>query len=48
VDIEHVRTSATLPVDQVEIAVQLEAKGTAHCEELLSTLRDKGYLLTFG
>jgi len=48
VDIEHVRTSATLPVDQVEIAVQLEAKGTAHCEELLSTLRDKGYVLTFG
>jgi threonine ammonia-lyase medium form len=48
VDIEHFRTSATLPVDQVEIAVQLEAKGTAHCEELLSTLRDKGYVLTFG
>jgi threonine ammonia-lyase medium form len=46
-DIEHVRTSATLPVDEVEIAVQLEAKGTAHCEELLSTLRDKGYELTF-
>jgi len=26
--------------------VQLEAKGIAHCEELLSTLRDKGYSLT--
>jgi len=48
VDIEHVRTSATLPVDEVEIAVQLEAKGTAHCEELLSTLRAKGYALSFG
>ena len=48
VDIEHVRTSATLPVDEVDIAVQLEAKGSAHCEELLSTLRDKGYALTFG
>jgi threonine ammonia-lyase medium form len=47
-EIEHVRTSATLPVDEVEIAVQLEAKGIAHCEELLNTLRDKGYLLTFG
>jgi len=47
VDIEHVRTSATLPVDEVEIAVQLEAKGTAHCEEILSTLRAKGYVLTF-
>jgi len=47
-DIEHVRTSATLPVDEVEIAVQLEAKGTAHCEEVLSTLRAKGYAPTFG
>jgi len=47
VDIEHVRTSATLPVNEVEIAVQLEAKGTAHCDQLLSTLRDRGYALTF-
>ena len=47
-EIEHVRTSATLPVDEVEIAVQLEAKGIAHCEELLSTLRDKGYSMSFG
>jgi threonine dehydratase len=47
-DIEHVRTSATLPVDEVEIAVQLEAKGTVHCEELLKSLRDKGYSPTFG
>ncbi len=46
--IEHVRTSATLPVDQVEIAVQLEAKGAAHCEELLRGLRAKGYAPTFG
>ena len=36
------------PVDEVEIAVQLEAKGTAHCEQLLSTLRDKGYSPIFG
>ena len=48
VDVEHVRTSATLPVDQVEIAVQLEAKGAAHCEELLSILRAKGYALRVG
>lgn len=46
-EIEHVRTSPTLPVDEVEIAVQLEAKGTAHCEELLTTLRMKGYALRF-
>src|SRR5450631_4128173 len=48
VDVEHVRTSATLPVDQVEIAVQLEAKGPEHCEELLRTLGEKGYAPTFG
>jgi threonine ammonia-lyase medium form len=47
-EIGHVRTSATLPVDEVEIAVQLEAKGLAHCEQLLGALRKKGYSLTFG
>jgi len=47
VHIEHVRMSATLPVDQVEIAVQLEAKGTTHREEILRTLRVKGYAPTF-
>ena len=46
--IEHVRTSATLPVDEVEIAVQLEAKGAAHCEDLLRGLRAKGYSPVFG
>jgi threonine synthase len=46
--IEHVRTSATLLVDEVEIAVQLEAKGAAHCEELLRGLRARGYSPTFG
>jgi threonine dehydratase len=48
VEIGHVRTSATLPVDEVEIAVQVETKGRAHCEELLGTLRDKGYSPLFG
>jgi len=47
-EIGHVRTEATLPVDEVEIAVQLETKGSAHCEELLAALRDKGYSIVFG
>ena len=47
-EIGHVRTGATLPVDEVEIAVQLETKGSAHCEELLTALRDKGYSVVFG
>jgi threonine ammonia-lyase medium form len=48
VEIEHVRTDANLPVDEVEIAVQLETKGRAHCDDLLITLRDKGYSIVFG
>ena len=43
-------TSAPVPrcgVDEVEIGVQLETKGSQHCEELLATLRGKGYDLVF-
>jgi threonine dehydratase len=47
-EIEHVRTAATLQVHEVEIAVQLEAKGSTHCEEILQTLRDKGYSVSLG
>jgi threonine dehydratase len=47
-EIEHVRTGATLQVHEVEIAVQLEAKGSTHCDEILRTLRDKGYSVSFG
>ena len=47
-EIEHVRTAATLQVHEVEIAVQLEAKGNAHCDEILRALRDKGYSVSFG
>jgi len=47
-EIEHVRTGAALRVHEVEIAVQLEAKGSAHCDEILRMLRDKGYSVAFG
>jgi len=47
-EIEHVRTAATLRVHEVEIAVQLEAKGSAHCDEILRNLRDKGYTVELG
>jgi threonine dehydratase len=43
IDVEHVRTSPTLPVDEVEVAVQAETRGQEHCEELLARLRDAGY-----
>jgi threonine dehydratase len=42
-DVEHVRTSPTLPVDEVEVAVQVETRGAEHCDELQSRLRDAGY-----
>lgn len=47
-EIEHVRTDASLPVAEVEISVQLETKGSAHCEELLGALRVKGYSIALG
>jgi len=28
--------------------VQLEAKGSAHCDEILGALREKGYPVSFG
>jgi len=46
-EVEHVRTGAALRVDEVELGVQLETKGSQHCEELLATLRGKGYDLVF-
>ena len=46
-EVEHVRTGAALRVDEVELGVQLETKGPSHCEELLATLRGKGYDLVF-
>jgi len=47
-EIEHVRTGASLPVDEVEITVQVETKGTEDCQELLSLLRGKGYSVLLG
>ena len=42
-DVEHVRTSHEITVDQVEIALVLETKGPEHQEKVLQALRDKGY-----
>jgi threonine dehydratase len=44
-EIEHVRTNATLSLDEVEIAVQVETKGTEHCQQVLAALRARGYPL---
>ncbi|MHB1064894.1 MAG: threonine ammonia-lyase [Georgenia sp.] len=43
VSIEHSRTTGGLAVDEVEISVELEAKGPEHCTAVLQTLRREGY-----
>jgi threonine dehydratase len=47
-EVEHIRTGTTITVDEVEIGLQLETRGKQHCEEVLRTLRGKGYQLKFG
>ncbi|MDP9220095.1 MAG: threonine ammonia-lyase [Actinomycetota bacterium] len=44
-EVEHVRTNATLGLDEVEIAVQVETKGPPHIEQVLKVLRAQGYPL---
>lgn len=47
-EVEHVRTSPKLSVDEVEIGLRLETQGHDHCDQVLSTLREAGYPLLFG
>ncbi|MFN2625510.1 MAG: ACT domain-containing protein, partial [Mycobacteriales bacterium] len=44
-DIEHQRTGPKLHLDEVEVAVQLETRGSEHCAEVLGRLRERGYPL---
>lgn len=44
-DVEHVRVNASLHIDEVEIAVELETKGPEHCQLVLETLSARGYRL---
>ncbi len=43
VEVEHRRTSASLHVDEVEVALQLETRGGEHRDAVLDTLRAAGY-----
>jgi threonine dehydratase len=47
-EVEHVRTSPKLSVDEVEIGLRLETQGTDHCQQVLAALRQAGYPLLFG
>jgi len=45
-DVVHERTSAQLHFDEVEVAMQVETRGTPHAERVLARLRDCGYKVT--
>jgi len=45
-DVVHERTSASLHLDEVEVAMQVETRDTAHAERVLARLRERGYHVT--
>ena len=47
-EVEHVRTSPKLSIDEVELGLRLETQGHDHCQEVLAALRQAGYPLLFG
>ncbi|HEX6121691.1 MAG TPA: ACT domain-containing protein, partial [Ktedonobacterales bacterium] len=42
-EVEHHRTGPHLPIQQVEVALTLETRNRAHCEDLLAVLRASGF-----
>lgn len=47
-EVVHERTSASLHLDEVEVALQVETRGPAHREIVEQRLREAGYTLTLG
>ncbi|MFD1940487.1 MULTISPECIES: threonine ammonia-lyase [Nonomuraea] len=47
IDIVHERVNARLHVDEVEVRLQLETRGQAHCDEVLGVLAREGYKVFF-
>jgi threonine dehydratase len=47
-DVSHDRLTPRLHVDEAEVVLQIETRGPAHCEEVISALRAAGYTLAFG
>jgi len=46
-DVMHERVTPRLRVDEVEVLLQVETRGPAHCDEVISELRQAGYQLMF-
>jgi len=47
-DVVHERVTPGLRVDEVEVLLQVETRGSGHCDRLISQLRQSGYTLLFG
>jgi threonine dehydratase len=45
-DVVHERTAESLPLDQVEVVLQMEMRGELHSQAVLTKLRDHGYPVT--
>ena len=46
-EVSHERLAPTLPVDEVEVVLQVETRGPEHCEDVKAKLRADGYILHF-
>jgi threonine dehydratase len=46
-DVTHERVAARLPVDEAEVLLQVETRGSDHCDEVLDRMRASGYTLSF-
>jgi threonine dehydratase len=46
-DVTHERVTARLRVDEVEVLLQVETRGPAHCDGVVRQLRQAGYTLIF-
>ncbi len=46
-DVVHERVTPGLHVDEVEVLLQVETRGPAHCDSVISQLRETGYKLLF-
>src|SRR5579862_8503173 len=46
-EVSHERLAPSLRVDEVEVLLQVETRGTEHCEHVKETLRGAGYNLSF-
>jgi threonine dehydratase len=45
IDVRHTRTDPRLAVDEVEITVELETRGSDHRDSVVAALHDRGYIV---